>query len=185
MCSLHWGRLMSRWVSSKLTSVSDRVSPGQAFYHRSSIIRSHSKARKETDSKAASQTKNRASKAEPPAVELMFTTVSLQPCYCCDLNFKCWWNICCWPCYVLPCTATQVFLWGLRIDIAENSNSEMCQTSLLLWGFHFCFKLTQSLRLCFRTFNYIQLKQTFWLKEKQNTWHNRQKYKLILTENRV
>lgn len=33
VCSLHRGRLMSRWVSSKLTSVSDRASPGQAFYH--------------------------------------------------------------------------------------------------------------------------------------------------------
>lgn len=67
VCSLRRGRLMSRWVSSKLTSVSDRASPGQAFYHQSSIIRSPSKTHKETDSKAASQTKNRGSKAAPPA----------------------------------------------------------------------------------------------------------------------
>lgn len=65
VCSLRRGRPMSRWVSSKLTSASDRASPGQAFYHQSSIIRSPSKAHKETDSKVASQTKNRGSKAAP------------------------------------------------------------------------------------------------------------------------
>lgn len=76
VCSLRRGRLMSRWVSSKLTSVSDRASPGQAFYHRSSIIHSHSKTHKETDSKAASQTKNRAAKAEPPAATPHFLRLS-------------------------------------------------------------------------------------------------------------
>lgn len=59
MCSLSWGRLMSRWVSSKLTSVSDGASPGQAFYHRSSIIGSHSKTHKVTDSKAAASQKTK------------------------------------------------------------------------------------------------------------------------------
>lgn len=91
VCSLRRGRLMSRWVSSKLTSVSDRASPGQAFYHQSSIIRSPSKTHKETDSKAASQTKNRGSEADPPAAALHFTTVSPQPCYFYDFNFTyCW-----------------------------------------------------------------------------------------------
>lgn len=177
---------MSRWVSSKLTSVSDRVSPGQAFYHWSSIIRSHSKTRKETDGKAVSQTKNRASKAEPPAVVLLFTTVSPQPCYCYDLNFKCWWSICCWPCHVLSCTTTQVFLWGINIavNIVENSNSEMYETSLLLWGFHICSKLTLCVSVLGRFITSHSYRHSNW-REKQNTWHNRQTYKFILTENRV
>lgn len=127
VCSLRRGRLMSRWVSSKLTSVSDRASPGQAFYHQSSIIRSPSKTHKETDSKAASQTKNKGSKADPPDAALHFTTVSPQPCYFYGFNFTYCWSTCCWPCCVLLPTPTFSSVYeclsrGVRMNIAETHN---------------------------------------------------------------
>lgn len=148
MCSLRWGRLMSRWVSSKLTSVSDRVSPGQAFYHWSSIIRSHCKTPKETDSKAGSQTKNRASKAKSPVVALLFTTISRQPCYCYDLNFKYWWSIC----YLTLPRAFIDYTPGIFVRRDDKHCWKQQQwnvQSFFFRGFIFCFKLTESPRVCF------------------------------------
>lgn len=115
---------MSRWVSSKLTSVSDGASPGQAFYHRSSIIRSHSKTHKETDSKAAAsqnKKKNRGREAEPPAAALLlaaamlllgFQIESAEDANVVDLAV----------CFLVP--RTLIFSRGVRINFPEDGRSE-------------------------------------------------------------